>query len=483
MNSKVKAVIICSVVLVLLIGALVALKLTEAEPADSSSASSEVTSKLLYEKKQEDVQSVLIKTGGDEYEVTLSGDKEWTVEEFKGVPLSSNMLAAITNAVCTVTAQEVIEENASDLAKYGLADPVADVTVTFKDSAKTVKELLIGNPTPTANAKTYFAIKGENTVYTVFTSAITSLKNPKEAVVQTTLLEEPDTYPIIQEVKIERPDLGYDVRLTYDESLEPSTSDSSAASTAASEYDTTHVMVAPIKASLDSEQASPLIRGLFGLTAKTVTAVFPTDELKEKAGLNTPTAVITTVLEDKTYVLRIGAKDSGTGYYYGMLDGVDVLYEFGEDALPWVTFKPSEITAYMIGGYYIYDIESLTLTTPTSKDVFELSGESTSELVVKRNGNDMADSARFRTFYQFILMTPSDNIWTQEPASATPDVKLAYVMKNGDRHTMEFYNAENRQTIIKVDGITSYKCRTTYVERLLSNLALLDGTDEIVLSW
>ncbi len=492
MSSKIKAIIISSVVLVFLIGGIVLLKVTDStgKNSSSSSSSSSTTSKLLYEEKQADVQLVHIKNESGEYDVTLSGDSSWTVKGYEDLPLNSNSVSGITSAAASITAADVIEENASSLSQYGLDKPAAEVSVTFKDSAKTVKEFLVGNETP-SGGKRYFSFKGENKVYSVSSSAVSAFLKSAQDLINTTLVEavSDNNYPYIGDVTIERKDLGFPVKLSYDESLDTSknnssSSSSSSTSATASEYDTTHVMTSPIKASLKTENSSSLVRGIFGLTAKSAYILRPTDADLEKTGITNPSAVVTTKLEDKTYKLIIGsAYTDGTDKgYYGMLDGINIVFKFEESALPWITFKPIDIVNPLITSTLIYDLSKIEIRTPEKTTVFEMTGDKDDDFKVKMDGKDM-DKDYFKDFYQFILMAPAESLWLEDPASQTPDVKIVFTKDNGEVYNLEFYKVENRQTIIKYNGITSYKCRTTYVDRLLSNLELLPSKGELVMIW
>lgn len=498
MSSKIKAVIISSIVLVLIIGAMVALKLTEKTDSDSSSSSSEAsstTSKLLYEEKPENVALVNIKNSEGEYEITQVDDTNWTIEEFENAPLDSSFLSGIANAVTSVTAQQVIEENAADLSKYGLSDPVAEVKVTFKDSDKTVKELLIGNETPSSSSYSYFAFKGEKTVYTVSTSQFTSMTAGKYSAINTVILATPETdtsgavaYPVIKDINIKRSDLAYNVKLAYEapDETEDSATASAAALTSSAETDSTHVMTEPVKADLNDEKATPVIRGMFGLTASKVIAVNPTPDELANAGITTPAVVVTTELEDKTYILTIGseikATDSTEAGYYGYVEGTDVLYQFSTASLPWLTFNTDDLASDLISLINIYELAKLEIITNSDDLKFEFSGDDSDTFTAKKNGVEM-DGDYFRKFYQFVLSAPAESIWLEDPTSTTPDVKFIYTKEDGTVSNLEFYNTNDRQTIIKYNGMTYYKCRTSYIERLLANIALLDDKGEIVFTW
>lgn len=482
MSSRVKGLVIGAIVLVFLAGTMVVLKLTEKSDADSSSASSSssVASKLLYEEKQGDVQQVEIKNQNDEYTVVLDPasteeDPAWTIEEWADLPLNGGALSAITSSVASVTAQKVIEENAPDLSKYGLTDPAAEVKVTFKDSQNTVKEFLLGDKAPTSG-QTYFAFKGENTVYTVTTASFSTLTTSKLNAIDLTPVDSVTEYPVIKDVDIRRADLSYPVQLAYDPDV------GVVEETKNAEYDYSHRLGAPFSFGLDSEESTPLLRSVFGLTADSAAMVYPAAEDLEAAGFSAPTAVVTTQLEDRSYTLTIGARDEESGNYYGMLDGIDVLYLFAEDSLPWVTFKPMDLIGLEYTNYNITNVEAISVTTPDSEDKFDISGES-DDFKVLHNGAALPDSELFRKYYQYLLLLPAESVWLEEPAAAKADATVTFHYKDGHTATMEYYKTDNRQSIIKHDGVTCFKGPTAYVERLFTNIEALLNKGDIILSW
>ena len=482
MSGKIKGLIAGAIVLILLIGAAVALNVTKKPAADSSSSSSsEITSRLLYEKKPDDVESVVIKNQTGEYEMIRTGNEKWTIKDFNDVPLDDTMLSNIANAVAKVSSSKMVDENADDLAKYGLTNPQVDAKVTFKDSKKTVKELLIGDATPTSGFS-YFAIKGENAVYAVDAASFSVLMQDKLGAVNCTVMAKPDSieaYPKIEEMVIKRKDLSYNIKLVYNQETE----DNAVAASKMKSLDLGHVMVEPIQVNLDEEKSTDIIRGMYGLAAAKAETVHPTAEQLASAGMNDPTAVISMKANGKDYKLTVGnICSNSTSAYYGYFDGVDVLYQFDASALVWLKLVPTDITSQMITSANEYKLSNVDIVTPKKTVKFELTGTDQATLAVKKDGVAL-DSKYFTTFYQFLLRATGESLWVEEPTTTTPDVKITFTQRDGKIQTLEFYNAGDRQSIIKLDGKPIYKCRTSYVERLLANIDLLDVKGDIVQNW
>jgi hypothetical protein len=80
------------------------------------------------------------------------------------LPADQNACNAVTTAVTSLTSERVVDENASDLASYGLAPALDEVTFTLKDGKKS--KLLIGDQTPTGNA-VYAKVDGDPRLFTM----------------------------------------------------------------------------------------------------------------------------------------------------------------------------------------------------------------------------------------------------------------------------------------------------------------------------
>lgn len=484
MNSKIKGVIIAGAVLVLLVGAVLVLSFT-GKPAESDSSSSvtDTQAKLIYEKKREDIASVSItnKIGG--IEITKAGDG-YEVDGLNDLPIRAESLEALLDSVAKVSVKKTIEDGASDLAKYGLTTPTATVKVSFSDSGATVKEFILGDNS-TTSGQSYFAFKGEDTVYAVATDAFDPIVGSKLALLETTLIPMPPAgvdnsviYPLVDEISVTRGDTDYTTTLTYDKFLGDPIVDTEGA-------DTSHVMSSPVKAELDFEAATPLIRGMFGLTGAAVIA-HPTPEELAKAGITDGSfAVVSATIEGQKHSLIIGkslpAEGEFAAGYLCYYDGLDVLLRVDTAALPWITTNAIDVVSSFVYIPNIFDVAKVELVTATGTTTFDLSGKDDT-FAVKMNGKEMT-ADYFKKFYQYLLMAPPEEFQLTEPTATTPDVKLTYTLKNGEVHTLEFFNTDSRRSIIAFDGATAFQCRISYVERLLSNMELLPTEGEIIDSY
>lgn len=488
MKSKIKFIVIIAVVVLLLGGAAIALTLTK--PADEGETEAETeaasTSMLLYDKNPKDIDTVTIKNATSEYKVERVGNGDaamWTVFDYLTVPVDGNVIDTILKNSATVTAQEVANENAADLSIYGLDKPRAEVKVEFTDSSSTVKELLIGNVTPTSS-KSYMCFKGESKVYTVFNTAVSCFVEDKSQCVNKTLYtaytstDTNDTtdYNRINKMTIKRKDLDYDIVIEYDKRLDnPDIVVSNSSS---------YRMTAPVTLDLNPDKSTDITNDMFGLTASSFEVLNPTAEDKTKYGFDDPTAVIDMDIVGGKFSMTVGNEytdeESGQSGYYVIADGIDVIYIVSTDSLPWVTFKPLDITTLMITSNYIYGVSSLNFESKDNNASFTMTGSEEADYAVKLDGADV-DKDSFKTLYQFILKAPAEQLCFDE-VSGEPTAKITIKSASGN-DTIEFYNVANRRSVIKLNGKSSFSCKTAYVERLIENVAHFKNGETLIMTW
>lgn len=490
MTNKIKGIIIGIVVVLLLAGAFIVLKLTEKpDETDQSSLSSIVsTENVLYDVVIDNVKSVTINNDTGEFVVDRSGIEKWSIKEFDTIPLNTSSITALAKCASKITTKLLVEENATDLAKYGLSTPSAEITVTFMNDTAT-KEFIIGDETP-QSGQHYFAEKGSTKVYTILSNNVYSFLVPKESFISKLLLEEPadDAWPRVDDVILTRPELDYRIRMIFDPA---GYSDDDTPTMIANQ-----IMIEPVNAYLDINNSGEITHGIWGLTATEAIFAFPDDIDKGVAGLDKPIAELTVITENNTYTLAIGAPiyaldengepTSTIESYYGYFSTVDVIFTFSADSMPWATTLPIDITSTVMTANYIFNLENIVITTNdkvTNFDISSQTSEDDDKLVLNVfKDNVKMDTDYFKIFYQFLLKCPVEEIYFTQPTNEM-NMSIKITTNNGGGDILEFYPETDRLTIVKLNGKTSFRLRTTYIERLLANLALLDSGAPITSTW
>ena len=138
MTKKTKGIIIGgSAAVILLAGALVALKLTEPASeeednlASTSDSASSSESRLLYDKNPSDIAKVTITNEKGTLDVERYADDFWTIPDVSGLPLNYTAIQGIIDECASVTAKQTVVESADDISIYGLDSPTITAEITF----------------------------------------------------------------------------------------------------------------------------------------------------------------------------------------------------------------------------------------------------------------------------------------------------------------------------------------------------------------
>lgn len=488
MKKKTKGIIAGSCAVVLLAGALVALKLTEPEKEEednlaSTSDTSAKTSTLLYDKNPSDISSVEVTNENGGFTVERYADDFWTVPDISGLPLDHTSVNGVVEALATVTAQQVVSEAPEDLSVYGLDKPQLTAKAVFDNGSVTEKTLLVGDETPKSGSY-YFKLADSDTVYTVKSADISLLFGKEYDFINHVIYDnvvddnaEDDYDPKkINSMTVSRPDLEQDIVVEYDVRR-----DQEELITGNSSF---YVMTSPVSLDLNPDKSDEMIAKIFGLTASDVAAVNPDDAALEEYGLKEPACTVTYDINAGAATLYIGNRynneDGVPEGYYVMREGLDVVYKFGTADVPWVSIQPLDITMTMITSTYIYSVTSIDIIYDGRTDTFEPNGNK-DDFAVKYNGTD-ADGERFKALYQYILRAPAEEIYLGAYDDKEPDVTIIIRNEYGEDR-LDFYSDADRKSIIVLNGKANFKCRTAYVDRLIDNLGHFAAGEDIVSSW
>lgn len=492
MNKTAKWIVVGGVTLVLMGGGLAALKLTAPnDGADASSlATDAVESTALWQSDVANISKINIQLQNEAYEVDRLEEREvaedgtetinYEMKEFTDLPVDGILLRTPANCGATMETTKNVEEHASDLDKYGLKNPVSTTRITFDDG--TTQEFCVGNESP-ISGQTYFCMKDSDTVYTVSSMDVAPYIRKPEEYLSKTVEEElaDDSKLIVKSVNIARKDLPYEMRMEYDSFYANLENGGTSAA---------HVMKTPVVCNLNVDKSSSVTNGIFGLTAKEIIKAHPDETAFKLAGLDDPFCTVTIVTDDGvTRVLKLGntysLENDETVYYYGYLEGRDMIYGFDTESASWATVMPADITSKLIMTTYVWDVGKLTVSAQGRDTMtFEGKGSSKEDYVLKFNGED-ADIERYRQFYVFLLKTSAEDLCLDgQTVSGEPIASIKLERQDGLKtQTVEFYEAEGRKVYIVVDGVCSFMCRRAYVDTLMDNMARYETSEDFVTNW
>ena len=480
--------------------------------SDSSGTSSDSEKVVITDKEQENVLKMEVRneTGNFSFErnqrevsatdddgnVSTSTEYYWTSPELDGVDHNDSTIGSFVRCMAGLSASSMVEENAQDLEKYGLADPAAEVKVTFDDG--TSADICFGIRNPAASNYVYCLTNGGSDVMQVSYYSAGSAFYDIRDFVNLVLTEAYDANNAkeLDYLVIDRKDLDEEVRIEYmaDVAAESEKEDSVITTF------NTHRITSPITAELDTTKGQTFCYGLYSLTASSCEYIDPTEQEIADAGLDDPFCKVSFKYGGKARVLLLGNEirtassddesseslSSVTGYY-AMFEGGNIIYSISTDNAPWYTFQVQDIMSRRPISPYIYTIDTLTVTTPDGEYVFKVSGDADDHVFTC--GDTVLNDSSFKSFYQHLITSMGEELYfSDEKPEPYITLNFKYREEYYDTYgrsedTIEFYKSDDRKNIVSVNGDILYKVRQIYTQRLLENLDALFNGGEIKLDW
>jgi hypothetical protein len=129
----------------------------------SVKASTDTTPKILS-LKEADIFAVDIKKKGKPELALEKVDGVWKITEPNALAADQQAVSNVISTLSSLGGDRMVEENATDLAPFGLQDPSLEIDVTSTGNQK--HELLLGDDTP-AGSDTYAKLENDPRVYTI----------------------------------------------------------------------------------------------------------------------------------------------------------------------------------------------------------------------------------------------------------------------------------------------------------------------------
>jgi hypothetical protein len=386
-------------------------------------------------------------------------------EKSSNIPYNHQQLLEAATIAANISSRLTAEENAADLDKYELTNPRSQVEVTFADG--TVFEFSVGAQTP-VGGDVYFKTGDSNDVYTIARHMVSLFFGGRHSWLNKTVFEQYDSAgaPVIERVTIERKNL--DVPMIIQSIPE----------TALEETRTfnSHRLISPHSVEIDAGKSRNIIFGIFGLSAKDIIEVAPDNELLETAGILEPACRVEVVFGEQTYVLTIGNRvlDENRlplGWFGTSSHVPDILFLFEESSLvlPWLSAQPEHLISEMFLTPYIYSLERVVIHA----------GDIDIDYAITEDAQE-----DFRDLYQFLVSARGEELFTQEGGGELiARVEYHYLDESLTPDIVEFFTADNRRSIIRLNGENLFKVRQMYTTRLTENIqAYIDGR-EIIHVW
>ena len=493
MNSKLTGIIVISVLAASLGGVLFFLEKSGGGDSSSAQESSstavinkrETKKTQIVDRSADEVESVKVENKNSSFEMvrSKSGKSTWEIAELSGLALSLSEENSLADCAATLKSFDTVEEDSSELSKYGFDEPNSKFTVTFNDGE--ARTFYVGDNLPSSDRYYYLHEEGSSTVYQVLNTYLQYMVEKKEAYVSKVLISQPgqDAYPDYGKLSVKRKGVDYEVIIEDDESEQGAVS--------------AQVMTSPVYGYLNISNSTGYSHGMWGLTATSTEVIFPDDKALEEHGLKDPECVVSLKGEEYDYKLIIGdpvhvKDDEGNdmdeiGSYYCTIEGVngmDCIFLVSASSLPWVTQTPEDILSSLMTFNYIKDVGEIDITKPSSSDKITLTYDNDVDDVSKAELNGKAlDITSLKTFYEFLITCPAEELCFDDPDESKFLMKIEVKRYDGGGDTLEFYTDTGRRTIVKLNGVPSYRIETKWLTQFEKNITSLEKGEKISESY
>jgi len=300
-----KNVIILAVVMVLAIGALIAVNIYK-KTDDDNEPYTPAEQIPLMEAKKDDITEYTIEHEGNKFTVKHEGT-DWVLTYPEGVNYSRLETENMANNAAGISASRIIEEDAADLSIYGLDKPTI-VSFKTKDGKEQVIE--IGSNTPTDDG-VYVKTKGSNTVYLVDLYSVNVFRVSKYYFWNKNLFD--ITKEDINSFTLERQGkVAFKVKLNEDKQW---------------------YLTEPLEGIANSGKLQPYLDDIPNLSAIAIEEDKPTD--LAEFGLDNPSYTMILDTKKGTKKLYLGTEYIKGQEIYAKLEGVDKFLSFTFQA--WIT--------------------------------------------------------------------------------------------------------------------------------------------------
>jgi Domain of unknown function (DUF4340) len=161
---KLRGLITAMIVLLVLMAALYWSNRHPKSP-ETTEASAEVAPKILS-LKQDDISKIDLKKKEADEIVLAKNNSQWQITAPKLLGADQSTVSSMLSTLSSLNSDRLVEDKASNLSQYGLANAPFEAVITEKDN-KTQK-LLLGDKTPSDNA-VYAKLDGDPRVFTIAT--------------------------------------------------------------------------------------------------------------------------------------------------------------------------------------------------------------------------------------------------------------------------------------------------------------------------
>lgn len=437
MKNK-KGIVIAAVVIALLLAGILVLNFADFSSENGGTAVTLAPSYTVFSSEASDLKFVEVRTADTSIKAeNING--EWTIGGMDKSNVDPSKVSAFVGAVSSIASSRKIEENAADLAQYGLESPSISVTITGIDDNKDT--LFIGDKSPTLG-EYFIRLNNDTTVYTLYSHKVETLLQPLSY------------YSNFNRFNINIDDISRIKIVKSNETIELKIIDDI-------DENTNNVweMVSPYQSGANDDYIDDKILAPIGEIALT-------NPVEIKDGMFTESSPVITLTvkpydnttgkygEEYIEELTVGKSDGEKTYvkYKGKA------FEVPTENVSFASEKSFDIVSKLQALVDISEVKSVTLEYSGKKHKIDVSKDG-SKYSFKLDGKN-TDSKTSQTIYQQIISLAADGVYNGEPTGETL-LKISYEDKVDT--VIEFKTINDLSCALVRDGKTDFTIRKSKI--------------------
>lgn len=434
----------------------------------------EVTEETTYSYASEDLDVVINKTEDEDGTVSYTYEVSPDPGKFE---YDSSKFRSMMYTLSSITASNLVEEDAQDISIYGLDEPTAVIKTYYADGSEV--DIIIGSQAP-VDGEYYVMTNESSDVYTMG-SYVNSLlvRRPIEYrdITLFPVYEEDDIYTNIDHVTLTKRD-GEVIEVELDADFD-------------NEYNTEksqYVMLQPYQVSGNTTTIQSYIMDVVAtLSLGSIVKDITEDEYAEY-GLDKPAKLEMSDISGNSISLLIGDTCPNVDYTYCMIEGTNTLLTASSSAFD---FMDVTYVQLMLRTAWVFNIEQLQgIDVTIGDEVYDLdvehstklnaNGNETDAVSGTLNGQECIETNVRRLFIKCLYFRIIGNLTDEEKEQmegTEPYATISITLDDGE-HLMELLPLTDRKYAMRIDGEMEYYCYKSSLQDLQDSLGyVLDGDE------
>jgi hypothetical protein len=497
MSKKVKAIVWGAVAILILSAAVVVLvMLQKDEPDAEDQLISSLNESLipLVNEDTYDLESAYISNQENDYTIELVGEEIWRIRELMDYDNLEYLYLQTLSQCANINATEIIEENCSDLSKFGFNDPILTLKLKYVNGHE--YNLTVGAYSSDGNVQ-YVTKDGGNTVYSLPGTALTNLYLSKYEYIDKTVIKDLDTNEDGEDVQVQLNRIAINHTGLESPIVIEQIPDEEWNSNSMLAYNLRMVQpgVSDISQGVFEEKILPAL----GMDATAIILDNPDEAALKEFGFDEPTSTFEVDYDD-TYSIKItvGAKTRGPSYaddsgnvsetdcYYVMREGSKQIFVVPAEALTWLDITADELVSPAVILPYIADVETITVEFDGQKNVlaFTLGEDKTDMTALTAAFNGSAVEADYaKRYMQLLLYISAQGFSDPVEADSKPEMTITYRYRDGTDDVIRLYVSKDLVTTIELNGKSYFRGRSAYIDKVIKETAHLAANQQVDFDW